>query len=113
MKQNMSREIQIDSSQFVTLSDYKETTVRRSLPGSPDRNIEYIAQEEIEEAIKLVLDGAFGVEVSALVLETARIFGFEKTGVKIRQSILKALNALETKSIVRISDERVQLLEER
>lgn len=113
MKQNMSREIQIDSSRFVTLSDYKETTVRRSLPGSPDRNIEYIAQEEIEEAIKLVLDGAFGVEVSALVLETARIFGFEKTGVKIRQSILKALNALETKSIVRISDERVQLLEER
>ena len=113
MKQKMRREIRIDSSQFVTLSDYKGTMVRRSLPGSPDRNIEYISQEEIQEAIKLVLAGAFGVEVSALILETARIFGFEKTGAKIKQSILKALNSLEEKNIVRISDERVQLLEER
>lgn len=113
MKQVMSEEIRIDNSQFVTLTTYNGITVRRSLPGSPDRNIEHIPQEEIKEAIKLVLDGAFGVEVPALILETARIFGFEKTGVKIRQFISKALDALEAESIVRISDERVQLLEER
>lgn len=61
--------------------------------------------------MKLVLSGAFGVEVPSLILETARIFGFEKTGAKIRQRMLEAIESLEKQGIVRVSDERVQLLE--
>lgn len=111
LKRNMSREIKIDRDSFITLSDFTTLKVRRSLARSPDRNIEHISMKEIEAAMKLVLTGAYGVEVSALILETARIFGFEKTGAKIRQRMLDAIESLEKQSIVRVSDERVQLLE--
>ena len=111
LKRKMSGEIKIDRDSFITLSDFSRIKVRRSLAGSPDRNIEYIPLKEIEEAMKLVLSGAFGVEVPSLILETARIFGFEKTGAKIRQRMLEAIESLEKQGIVRVSDERVQLLE--
>ena len=72
---------------------------------------EYISLMEIEEAMKYVLNGAFGVEVSVLILETARIFGFEKTGVKIKQRMSLAVDSLCKKGLVRVSDGKAQLLE--
>lgn len=111
LKRKMSGEIKIDRDSFITLSDFSQIKVRRSLAGSPNRNIEYIPIKEIEEAMKLVLSGAFGVEIPSLILETARIFGFEKTGTKIRQRMLDAIKLLEKQGAVRVSDERVQLLE--
>ena len=111
IKTNMSNELIIDKEKFITLSDFKGIKVRRSLSGSPDRNIEYISLMEIEEAMKYVLNGAFGVEVSVLILETARIFGFEKTGVKIKQRMSLAVDSLCKKGLVRVSDGKAQLLE--
>lgn len=111
LKRNMSGEIKIDRDSFITLSDFSQIKVRRSLHGNPDRNIEYIPIKEIEEAMKLVLAGAYGVEVPSLILETARIFGFEKTGAKIRQRMLDAIGSLKKQGIIRVSDDRVQLLE--
>lgn len=111
LKRKMSDEIKVDRDSFITLSDFTVVKVRRSLAGSPDRNIEHISMKEIEGAMKLVLVGVFGVEIPALILETARIFGFEKTGAKIRQRMLEAIKSLEKQGVVRVSDERVQLLE--
>lgn len=111
LKRKMSKEIKIDRNSFITLSDFTTLKVRRSLSGSPDRNIEHIPVKEIEVAMKLVLTGVYGVEVSALILETAKIFGFEKTGAKIKQRMLEAIESLEKQGAVRVSDERVQLLE--
>lgn len=112
LKRKMFGEVHIDRDSFITLSDYKGIKVRRSLSGSPDRNIEYISIKEIEEAMKLVLSGAFGVETAALILETARIFGFEKTGVKIKQRLMLAMESLQSQGCIRVSDGRVQLLED-
>lgn len=112
MKNKMSEEVQIDKDNFVVLSDLKKVKVRRSLPGNPDRSIEYISIQELEEAIKIVLTGAYGVEIASLILETARIFGFEKTGVKIKRRINMAMESLEHKGDIRVADGRVQLLEE-
>ena len=112
MKTKMSREIKTDKEKFITLSDFSSVKVRRSLPGNPDRNIEYISLKEIEEAMKLVLSGAFGLEIPVLILDTARIFGFEKTGVKIKQRMTEAIESLNKQGVIRVADERVQLLEE-
>lgn len=111
LKRNMRGEIKIDRDNFISLSDFTTLRVRRSLAGCPDRNIEHISIKEIEDAMKLVLTGAYGVEVPALILETARIFGYEKTGAKIKQRMQDAIASLEKQGAVRVSDERVQLLE--
>ena len=112
IKQKIENQIQIDGDSFITLIDFSTPKVRRSLPGSPDRSIEYIPLKEIEEAMKIVLSGAFGVETSALILETARIFGFEKAGIKIRKKLMIAIESLKAKGYIRVSDDRVQLLED-
>lgn len=112
LKRKMSGEVHIDQDSFITFSDYKGIKVRRSSSGSPDRNIEYIPIKEIEEAMKLVLSGAFGVETATLILETARIFGFEKTGVKIKQRLMLAMESLQLQGCIRVFDGRVQLLED-
>ena len=62
--------------------------------------------------MKLVLSGAFGLEIPVLILDTARIFGFEKTGVKIKQRMTEAIESLNKQGVIRVADERVQLLEE-
>ena len=61
--------------------------------------------------MKKVLYGAYGMERNTLIFETARVFGFERTGVNIKRSMNEAIDYLEKQNVVRISDDKIQLVE--
>ena len=50
--------------------------------GKPDAS-----PEEIEKALKLIAKYALGISVDSLIVETARVFGFNRTGENIRERI--------------------------
>ena len=51
------------------------------------------------------------MERNTLIFETARVFGFERTGVNIKRSMNEAIDYLEKQNVVRISDDKIQLVE--
>ena len=59
-----------------------------------------------------VISDSFGIERRQLVLETARIFGYDRTGNKIVMHMNDAIDFLVTKGKIRILYEKIQLLEE-
>lgn len=96
---------------FLVLSDFREIKVR--IPnGSFKRDVEYISKQEIAKAMLAVIADSFGIERRQLVLETARIFGYDRTGNKIVMHMNDAIDFLVTKGKIRILDEKIQLLEE-
>lgn len=59
-----------------------------------------------------VISNSFGIERKQLILETARIFGYDRTGNKIVTHMNEAINFLVKKGKIRILDEKIQLVEE-
>lgn len=64
------------------------------------RPIEHIPPEEVKEAMLIIIRHSFSIGVESLLIETARIFGFNRTGDNIRKELLKKLNELEEGDIV-------------
>ena len=96
---------------FLVLSDFREIKVR--IPnGSFKRDVEYISKQEIAKAMLAVISDSFGIERRQLVLEAARIFGYDRTGNKIVVHMNEAINFLVAKGKIRILDDKIQLLEE-
>ena len=59
----------------------KETLIRVPLQGVPEskRKAEYIAPEEVEAAMKQVAQYALGISGDSLIVETARLFGINRS----------------------------------
>jgi very-short-patch-repair endonuclease len=59
--------------------------VRVPVPGVPysHRQIEHIPPEEIKSAMKLIVHYAMSLGLESLIVETARVFGFDHTGSQI------------------------------
>lgn len=74
----------------------REVAVRVPVEGVPDsmRKPEYIPPEEIESAMRSVAQYALGISVESLIVETARLFGFDRTGEKVRESFLEVYGEL-------------------
>ena len=72
--------------------------VRVPVDGFPEtmRSIEHIPDEEIYGAMLLILEQCVGMQSDALVVETARLFGFSKTGEKIRNRLKVCLEQLQS-----------------
>ena len=69
------------------------------------RDVEHIAPEEIQRAMLFVIEHALGIKTDSLFIEVARIFGFDRTGDKIREHFTKALKGLlKTNRIVENGD---------
>ena len=70
--------------------------VRVPVPDVPEslRKPEYIPPEEIENAMRLVAQYALGISVESLIVETARVFGINHTGEKVRERVLEAYKKL-------------------
>ncbi len=96
---------------FAVLSDFREVTVRIH-KGSFKRDVEDISKQEIAKAMLAVVSNSFGIERKQLIFETARIFGYDRTGNKIVTYMNAAIDFLVEKGKVRILDEKVQLVEE-
>jgi len=67
---------------------------RRPAPGQPLRAIEHVAPEEIAEAAILVIRSSRGINDADLKRETARVFGYQRTGEKIEQTVMRVINDL-------------------
>jgi hypothetical protein len=70
--------------------------VRVPIEGTPDsmRKAEYIPPEEIESAMRSVAQYALGISVESLIVETARVFGFSRTGENVRERFLEVYREL-------------------
>jgi hypothetical protein len=73
------------------------------------RDIEHIAPEEIERAMSLVLEQALSLTEDELVTQTARAFGYARTGHDIEQALRTRIHQAEGDGRFARIDDRLQL----
>jgi very-short-patch-repair endonuclease len=110
IRDRMKGEVVIED-QFIRLASLTTVQARRSRLGDPDRTIEYISSPEIVAAMEKILVGAYGMDRSILCSEAAKVFGFERTGSKIKQRTNEAVDYLVRTGKVSDYDDKIQLLE--
>ena len=110
INERMQGEVVIED-QFIRLSSMTSVQVRRSRLGDPDRTIEYISIPEIAAAMEKILIGAYGMDRGVLCSEAAKVFGYERTGPKIKQRTNEAVDYLIRTKKVSAYDDKIQLLE--
>jgi hypothetical protein len=81
---------------FLWPTGLQDVPVRVPVEGVPEsrRIAEYIPAEEIEKAIMLIAKYALGINLQSLIVETARVFGFDHTGERIREKIYEVYKRL-------------------
>ncbi len=104
----LSSVVLCDERGFLTL---KTTAVkaRLPLPGATPRPMEYIAREEVADAILTLLSVTVGITVEDLFSETARLFGFERIGQKIKAKLDEALFFLMMTEKIALFEGKVEL----
>jgi hypothetical protein len=58
------------------------------------RDVEHVAPEEIQRMMPLIVEHALGIKSEALFQETARVLGFQRTGDRIRENLVKNFRSL-------------------
>lgn len=80
------------------LWDKHQSEIHPRLPSSTfSRTIDFIAKEELAEAMYILIDTSFGMEQNALYEATARTFGFQRTTDKMRDAFDEAYSLLISK----------------
>lgn len=69
-------------------------TPRRPAPGRAPRKIEHLADGELEAGVLLVAEKCFGAAPDDLVTQTAREFGFRRTGAEITKRLRETVARL-------------------
>ena len=89
------RESVLVTDDFLTMGDFDELKVRIPSSDGEIRPIDYICDSELMLAMQTIVFHSFGISSDALITETARVFGFKRTGTNImnrlRNVYLKAL----------------------
>jgi hypothetical protein len=72
---------------FLWPPELQDVPARVPVPGVPEskRKLEHIPPEEIESAMKLIAQYALGISAESLIVETAKVFGFTRSGEKSRK----------------------------
>jgi hypothetical protein len=78
---------------FLWDQDMASPRPRRRIDGSK-APIEEIASEEIAAGMNLVLASHFGMEEDDLITETARLFGYDRTGERVRKRLKGIVRSL-------------------
>ena len=74
----------------------------RKRTGDPPLKIEFICDDEIAEAIKLVLKYQFATSREDLSIQTSRVFGFNATKATVSKRIDKVIGTLLNKKIFKV-----------
>lgn len=79
-----------------------EVSVRVPDPNTPEsfRDIEHIPVEEIQGAMLLIVRHTVGITYESLLVEAARVFGFDRTGSNIRSILIEVLGKIESDGLV-------------
>jgi len=82
---------------FLWPAGISEVPVRIPVNHLPEsyRAIDHIPSEEVQACLLLIIEHAVGIGVEALIKETGNVFGFNRTGDRIRERLLKEINVLE------------------
>lgn len=96
--------------QFVYENREREIPVRHNVPGGAARKAVEIAPEEIAAAATLVLRDQIKLSTDDLVIATARVFGFERTGSEVRSAVLVGVRLLVESGAAREEDGVVALV---
>ena len=67
---------------------------RRPAEGQPPRRIEHISDRELEAGVLRVARAIFGGERETLIVETARQFGYQRTGGNVSRRLDRAISSL-------------------
>jgi very-short-patch-repair endonuclease len=114
MQKSVNQGSIITDGNYIWPVSLEQVVVRIPVQGFPEtiRNIEYIPNQEIYEAMTLILQQCVGMESDALIIEVARLFGFSKTGDKIRQRLVDCLEKLQDNGKIIYTGESVTLAKE-
>lgn len=89
---------------FWTVPD-RAAVPRRPAPGNAPRKIEHFADGELEAGVLLVAEKCFGAGLDDLVTQTAREFGFRRTGAEIEKKLSAVVRRLHRRGdLVRRGD---------
>ncbi|WP_160046299.1 DUF4011 domain-containing protein [Natrialba sp. INN-245] len=84
-----------------------DTVYVRTNTDHANRKIDQIPPQEIAKAAYIILDEGGSMTRPDLVLETARLFGYSRTGKRIKEQIDSAISLLERSAAMRQTDNRV------
>ncbi len=76
-----------------------------------NRQIQYIAIDELAKGMLKVMDSNIGLTKDELLRETSKAFGFSRIGANITDRMEEALLFLETSKVIEIKDEKVLKVE--
>lgn len=95
---------------FVTLTNFKEVRVRIPETSDDVRPIEYISEDELALALKTIVKHSFGISPEDLITETARAYGFKRTGDNIYFALRIVYERLLSDGILKEVDDKVKLV---
>jgi NDP-sugar pyrophosphorylase family protein len=64
------------------------------------RTIKFVAREEIELAVRNLIQGGFSILEDEVVKQVARIFGFDRTGTNIYDRIKEIIKQMISRGIL-------------
>ena len=87
--------------------DYDHITVR--MPNT--RKIQHISTEELAEAMMIILKQCYGATKDALCVETARVYGFNRTTSNIKEAMIKAVDTLIDSGRVTEEEDKLKIVD--
>lgn len=106
LKYHMNNQTQ-QKGDFVTLIDFDNISVRVPESSNDIRPIEYISEDELALALKTIVMHSFGITPDDLITETARAYGFKRTGDKISTTLKAVYEQLLSDGILKVVDGKV------
>ena len=96
---------------FVSLVGFNDLKVRVPKSSYDIRPIEYISEDELALALTTIVKHSFGITHDDLITETARVYGFKRTGGKISSTLRKIYNQLVANEKIKEIDGKVSVQE--
>lgn len=109
--QKLVGRIVVDNDNFVRTLPLIPIVVRIPKEYETPRPIEYIHTEEVAAAMIKIIENSFGITEEDLASESAKVFGFDRKGPKIKVKTDAALKYLIDHQKIRIIDGKIQLIE--
>ena len=94
---------------FVWPAPIPEVQIRTPQEGTPEthRPISYVPSEEIQATLIKIVESAVGISREDLIVQTARIFGWNRTGEAIRGRLLEVIETLLATGKLQAKDQMI------
>jgi very-short-patch-repair endonuclease len=104
---NHLKDVVVKKGDFCWHKNIKEVQVKIPSPYGEGRAINHISIEELAEAMFVIAQKSFGIIKNDLFVVTARVFGFNRTGGNITQSMERACSYLIKNGRVKEVDSKI------